>query len=204
MRRKGTGWIILGLLLIAAALFLALSNTVEDREAGSEAVQALQAVSEALPEQVVLQPSRREENLPELTQEPEIVKDMLVEHINGRDHIGVLRIPALGLELPIISQWSYPDLRVAPCRYRGNVYSSDLVICAHNYATHFGRLRELHSGDEVSVTDMEGNVFVYLVSDIETIAPSDTEAMIPGDWDLTLFTCTVGGQSRVALRCVAA
>jgi sortase A len=26
--------------------------------------------------------------------------------------------------------------------------------------------------------------------------------MESGDWDLTLFTCTTGGQSRITVRCV--
>ncbi len=29
----------------------------------------------------------------------------------------------------------------------------------------------------------------------------DVEEMITGDWDLTLFTCTLGGQTRVTVRC---
>ena len=31
--------------------------------------------------------------------------------------------------------------------------------------------------------------------------PDSIEQMKQGDWDLTLFTCTVGGRSRFAVRC---
>ena len=34
----------------------------------------------------------------------------------------------------------------------------------------------------------------------ETLNPTDVAGMEAGDWDLTLFTCTVGGQSRVTVR----
>ena len=34
----------------------------------------------------------------------------------------------------------------------------------------------------------------------ETLNPTDIEGMESGNWDLTLFTCTVGGQSRVTIR----
>ena len=34
----------------------------------------------------------------------------------------------------------------------------------------------------------------------ETLEPTDEEAMTTGDWDLTLFTCTPGGQTRVTVR----
>lgn len=34
----------------------------------------------------------------------------------------------------------------------------------------------------------------------EILEPDDEEAMTTGDWDLTLFTCTPGGQTRVTVR----
>ena len=34
--------------------------------------------------------------------------------------------------------------------------------------------------------------------------PTSVQEMTDGDWDLTLFTCTVGGKSRVTVRCVLA
>ena len=47
---------------------------------------------------------------------------------------------------------------------------------------------------------MDGNVFTYKMVERETLLPTSIEAMESGDWDLTLFTCTVGGQSRVTIR----
>ena len=55
-------------------------------------------------------------------------------------------------------------------------------------------------GDTLLFTDMAKNTFTYKMVARETIQPNDFEAMEAGDWDLTLFTCTVGGQSRVAVR----
>lgn len=121
--------------------------------------------------------------------------------IDDREYIGVLSIPALGLELPVISAWDYPGLRVAPCRYTGSAYTDDLVIAAHNYASHFGRLRELSQGDSIRFTDTDGNVFDYVVSELGILEPYAVSQMTEGDWDLTLFTCTPGGQYRVTLRC---
>ena len=120
---------------------------------------------------------------------------------DGGDYIGVLELPLLGLELPVMESWSYPDLRVAPCRYSGSAYQDDMVVAAHNYKSHFGCLKELRLGDEVRFTDMEGNVFRYAVADLETLGKYDVEKMTSGDWDLTLFTCTYGGKSRVTVRC---
>ena len=113
----------------------------------------------------------------------------------------MLKIPAFGLELPVLSQWSYPNLRIAPCRYQGSAYTDDLVIAAHNYTSHFGNLKNLQEGDTVILTDMDDNVFTYKVALRETLMPTAVEEMSSGDWDLTLFTCTLGGSYRVTVRC---
>ena len=112
-------------------------------------------------------------------------------------------LPAISLELPVIDQWSYESLRLAPCRYSGSAYTHNLVILGHNYAGHFRELKKLQPGDAVTFTDMDGNVFSYEVMALETLAPTAVEEMTEGDWDLTLFTCTVGGTTRLAVRCEA-
>ena len=47
---------------------------------------------------------------------------------------------------------------------------------------------------------MEDNDFEYEVVSLEILNPEDVEPMEEGDWDLTLFTCTIGGQTRVTIR----
>ena len=121
--------------------------------------------------------------------------------IDGQSYIGVLDIPALGLSLPIISTWSYPGLQIAPCRYSGSAYLENLVIAGHNYRSHFASLPQLQPGDAVTFTDMDGTVFRYKVDSLETLSPYAISDMTSGGWPLTLFTCTVGGQSRRAIRC---
>ena len=91
-------------------------------------------------------------------------------------------------------------MKVAPCRYSGSLYQDNLIICAHNYASHFGKLKNLQLGDTVLFTDMDENVVTFQMVERETLAPTDVEGMKSGDWDLTLFTCTVGGQTRVTIR----
>jgi sortase A len=123
--------------------------------------------------------------------------------IDGQSYIGVLDIPALGLSLPFISTWSYPGLQIAPCRYSGSAYLENLVIAGHNYRSHFASLPQLQPGDAVTFTDMDGTVFRYKVDSLETLSPYAISDMTSGGWPLTLFTCTVGGQSRLAIRCSA-
>ena len=188
-RGRGTVWINAGLLLIAAALFLSVYNEWESHEARDSARQVIAQLCDELPTEAA-----------EPTTLPDVRREMPVKTINGRDYIGVLSIPSLELELPVISQWDYPALKVAPCRYSGSLYQDNLIICAHNYASHFGKLKELQPGDTVLFTDMDEHVVTFQVVERETLNPMDTEGMEAGDWDLTLFTCTIGGQTRVTIR----
>ena len=115
------------------------------------------------------------------------------------------RQTALRLEsiFPIFFLWSYPKLKIAPCRYSGSAYTGNLVIAAHNYRTHFGLLEGLAPGAQVKFTDVEGNVFSYEIAEIVILEPTAIEELLSDEWNLTLFTCTYGGQARVAVRCRA-
>lgn len=128
-------------------------------------------------------------------------REMPTKLLNGYRYIGVLDVDSLELSLPVMDRWDYERLKVSPCRFAGNVYQDNLVICAHNYAHHFTPLKYVPIGTEVKFTDMEGNTFRYAVSSFETIGPNDVEGMVNGDWDLTLFTCNTSGQTRCAIRC---
>lgn len=141
----------------------------------------------------------REELIPGDVLEP--VRGMPVFEMDGDCYVGYVDIPALNLSLPVMASWSYPRLKIAPCRYAGSVYYDDMVLMAHNYDRHFGGLKNLEIGDEVRFTDGEGNVFVYQVSMMEILNPTQVQEMTESGWDLSLFTCTVGGERRVTVRC---
>ena len=76
-----------------------------------------------------------------------------------------------------------------------------MIIAAHNYQSHFGTLSEVSLGDEIIFTDIDGNIFLYEVADFENLRGTQVEDMLNSDWELTLFTCTYGGASRVTVRC---
>lgn len=121
--------------------------------------------------------------------------------IKQYSYIGYLTIPKLRLELPIMTDWSYEHLKISPCRYSGSVMGDDLVLMAHNYARHFGKLSELSTGDEVYFTDVLGITTRYQVVGRDVLDPYAVGEMTSGEFDLTLFTCTYGGQSRVTVYC---
>ena len=179
-------YIAIGALLIVIAAIIVKNNFDENARAGAASDEYLKGVIEQMPSKVIH--SRFQGNMP-------------VADVNGRSFIGTVSIPSLGLILPIQNEWSKDNAKVAVCRYSGSAYDNDLIVCGHNYVEHFGRLGELEIGAQVIVTYMNGVSFYYQVSNLETLGAYDTEKMEAGQWDFTMFTCTVGGSNRVTVRC---
>lgn len=193
-------------MLLGAALVLgALSLFLYNQHEAAEAEQAAQILLPQLVEKI--QESDGETQAPEPAAETPVEYltpsdlEMTEVVINGYAYIGYLSIPGLGLELPVMSGWDYTRLQIAPCRYTGSLRGEDLVIMAHNYANHFGRLASLSEGDSVIFTDMDGTATAFEVVGMDILAPTAVEEMISGDFDLTLFTCTYGGRNRVTVYC---
>ena len=206
----------MGLLLIAATLFLTSYNLWDNYRAGNAANEALEQLVPMIEDNPVPIQGRITIKVPESDRSfeeaysdeieyPDYIlnpnMDMPVKKIDGADYIGIISIPSIDRELPVFSEWNYTNLKTSACRYGGSAYLDNMVICAHNYDIHFGSLKYLSYGDTVTFTDMDGNVFNYKVVEIETLNPYAVEEMTTGDCDLTLFTCTVGGATRVTVRC---
>lgn len=181
--KAGLALILLGVALIASALLLLLYNSDEDAEAGQEAAAMLQKVQEAIPEHST-EPAK-----------------LTVTEVDGYEYIGYISIPTLELELPVMADWDYDRLKIAPCRHFGSPEEYDLVIAAHNYKNHFGRLGQLEAGDVVLFTDMEGGSNTYAVREVTRIAPTEVEEVRDSSWDLVLYTCTFSGETRIMAGC---
>lgn len=121
--------------------------------------------------------------------------------VDGARYLGILTIPALDLTLPVQTDWDYEKLLTAPCVYTGSVQDGNLVLLAHNYQGHFGRIDHLRQGDEVKLTDARGNVFHYSVEEVFVLEPVAVDEMTDSGYDLSLFTCTYGGKARITVRC---
>lgn len=195
---------LLGLVLILAASGLVAYNTWDENRAANVLTQVLDELDTFRKPDIPDEPDASGDPDAfdaegEETSEPE--PEMPVCSLDSGTYIGILEIPALGLRLPVMQEWNYPNLKIAPCRYTGSVYTNDMVVAAHNYSSHFGTLDQLRPGDDVWFVDMGGNRFHYQVAETEITMPTEIEHMITGDWDLTLFTCTYSGKTRVTVRC---
>lgn len=191
MRKVSPGLvcIVLGVVLLLAAGGLYAYNRYEDAHAGAEA----QTVVADL-QQKVETPEPAAESGP-------LDPELPVVEVDGNEYVGEISIPAIGIDLPVMSEWSYPKLKISPCRQFGSSRTDDLVIAAHNYESHFGKIGTLALGDEVRFTDMDGIENHYTVSAIEVHDPTDVEAVEHSGHDLVLYTCTYGGKTRIVVFC---
>lgn len=191
MRRKiAIAFMLMGVVFIGFAMGLLIYNNYESRKA--------QESSDVLMESIRL-------SIVEAEYEEEITdpfdEEMKIKEIDGYGYIGYLSIPALQLDLPVMSEWDYGRLKISPCRYYGSTKTDNLVIAAHNYRFHFGYLGHLKPGDTVVFTDMESKVSYYTVTSVEQLMPTDVDKVKDTGDDLILYTCTYGGAKRITVRC---
>lgn len=173
--------IFLGICLVAAGAYVLVQNITQEIHASQFSYDILEQIQDVEDSQTTTSN----------TDDDEI-------YIDGNSYIGVLEIPTLNLELPIQSDWSYDKLKNTPC-----IYSEDpFIIAAHNYSVHFGKLKNLQTGDQVIFTDVNNNQTYYQVMLIEYIYETQVDELLAdGQWDLTLFTCNVNNNvERVVVR----
>lgn len=205
-KKAGIAIATLGAALILSALLLFLYNQRQAEAAGQEAEILMSDLESWMQEQKIEPAEKSAAPIPSEeteagAEEPEQAEEMPAVNINSYEYVGYVEIPALGLKLPVLSEWDYDRLRIAPCCQHGSSRTDDLVIAAHNYRTHFGRLGELTVGDTVTFTDMDGIINTYAVVAMDTIDPYDVGSVLNSEYDLVLYTCTLNGESRVTAFC---
>lgn len=222
-RRAGLLVMLLGCLMVLAAAGLTGWNLLQGKQAETASADMLTALTVRMPEKKLARSSvasyvtHAEDGVPlyETAEDAEIPNQMEIPlyllapkipmptvELDGREYVGTIAVPILGIELPVLNECTFSGLRIAPTRWSGSAYTNDLVICAHNYQRHFGTLKTLQPDDRVTFTDMDGNLFVYHVAVVEVLQPESVQEMENSEYDLTLYTCTIGGATRVTVRCI--
>lgn len=176
-----------GLVMLLTALGLVCYNVWESHQAAKSVTQILHQMNLAAQSQPCA-PKKGSDTIPTVT-------------ALGNQYIGILEIPCLEMQLPIMSNSDMQKLKTAPGRYHGSAANNDLVIAGHNYRSHFAHLNQLKGGEQVIFTDADNNRIVYEVIRIEELDQNASDEMISGNWDLSLFTCTLSGASRLTVRC---
>ncbi len=197
MNKKGLIFIFIGVLCIITALAFFIHNSAETQNAYESSAR----ITYKLRTQLAEKEQSSDNVLP--TDNPD--REMPAVRIDGKRYAGILEIPSLGIELPVAESFSYAALQQTPCIYSGSVYKDNLVIAAHNYDVHFGRIGSLGFDYDVIFTDIESNRYTFKTFDIETLNPDQYTELVEkknkNEWDLTLFTCNYSGAQRIVIRC---
>lgn len=191
---RAVALILLGLSMILTAGWFLARYEQEAEIAGENARKLLTAAVrdiEQTRERQVYETARREQTPGQMPQ----------TSLQGYDLVGIIRVPDVGVELPVLNNWSYELLKLGPCRYSGSIAGRDLILMGHNYKTHFAPLRRVSPGDRVEFLDVSGTVHPYVVAQTEVLKPTQLDELSSSGYSLTIFTCTPGGQSRFVIRC---
>lgn len=181
---------LFGVVLIACALGLLLYNNNENLRAQESSAELVKSIREEI----------AQKETTEASSDP-FDEEMTVKEIDGYGYIGYISVPALDIDLPVMSDWDYDRLKISPCRYYGSTKTDNLVIAAHNYDSHFGYLGEIEPGDTFFFTDMDGVVHSYKADSVELLLPTDVDKVKDSGSDLILYTCTYSRTKRIVVRC---
>lgn len=125
----------------------------------------------------------------------------------GYDVIGLLKIPAIDLEYPIISETTDATMKISISRFWGgdvNGYGNLSLAGHNNYnGTMFGKNNKLKLGDTVELTDLSGNLIKYEIKEIFKTDPNDTSVLKTENdsiREVTLITCSNGRKERLIIK----
>ena len=127
--------------------------------------------------------------------------NMSVLSLEGKDFVGILEMPRYELALPVCAQWG--NLTRFPCRFSGSVYDKTMQIGATSQNGQFDFYREISVGDTVKFTDVEGNVYTYVVTNLSYEKHAAKSALEREDSALTVFVKNIYGFEYLIISCNA-
>lgn len=221
-KKAGIAFVAMGAVLIFSALLLLFYNVQEDETAGKEAESVMSELEAIIADRITETDSSAESDTssppetdrdtsdtdvdtdeapPAPDEKPILSPELPVVDVNGYGYIGYIEFPTLDVKLPIMADWDYDRLKIAPCRQFGSSRTDDLVIAGHNYSKHFGKLWKLSVGNTVVFTDTDGIVNVYAVAKMSRLKPENVDTVKNSGYDLAIYTCTSSGQTRLVIFC---
>lgn len=119
--------------------------------------------------------------------------------------IAKLEIDKIGLNVSVLSEWSYELLEISVNKFHGPEPNElgNFIVIGHNYnnGAHFGKLHLLEIGDEIELTDLTGRKLTYEVYEMLKIKPTEVEKLSTNnERTLTLATCDKDNAWRVVVK----
>lgn len=146
-------------------------------------------------------------NISKALQENDNVTAEINEQIQGHKVVGIIKIPKIELEYPILEKTSKETLNLSITKFWGNRINEigNVTLAGHNNlnGTMFGKLKKLEEGDIIELTDIQNVKLNYKVFKTYIIDPNDITCILPeqeGVREITLITCTNGNKNRFIVK----
>lgn len=130
------------------------------------------------------------------------------ELLKNQQVIGIINIPTIDIEFPIVEGSNRANIAVAIGHMKGTSVlggEGNCVLAGHHggiYGVFFKNLEKLKKDDKVVLTDEYGKSYTYKVSKSFKVKPTDVYVTdnLEG-YNLTLLTCQDNGKNRLIVRC---
>lgn len=192
--KKITVYKIILVILVIAAIFLATliaKKNIESRNVENNA-------------QAVLQEIKKEK-----TTDPnqiDVIQE-IDEEIGGYKVIGIINIPKIEIEYPILEKTNKESLDLSITKFFGEKINQkgNVVLAGHNRLnnTMFGKIDKLEKGDIIELTDSQMVTVKYQVFDKYIVDPNDISCIYPLDEntrEVTLITCSNRDKNRLIVK----
>ena len=121
--------------------------------------------------------------------------------------IGIINIPKINIEYPILEKTNKESLKLSITKFYGEKINQkgNVVLAGHNNLnkTMFGKINELENGDIIELTDSQMVTVKYQVFNKYVIDPNDIDCIFPIDEntrEVTLITCTNRDKNRLVVK----
>lgn len=121
--------------------------------------------------------------------------------------IGIINIPKIGIEYPILEKTNKESLDLSITKFWGEKINQkgNVVLAGHNRLnnTMFGKIDKLENGDIIELTDSQMIIVKYQVFDKYIIDPNDIDCIFPVDEnarEVTLITCSNRDKNRLVVK----
>lgn len=140
-------------------------------------------------------------------QEAQNQKQPIELQMQGHKVIGIIKIPAIDLEYPIIDKTTKETMRISISKFSGGEINEigNVALAGHNNysGTMFGKNKNLKIKDKIYLTDLTRRTIEYEIYNIFVTDPNDTSILETEDKtkrELTLITCKNGRSERLIIK----
>ena len=193
--------IIVGIVILITIILIAIkygANRINE-EKMTDIVEQIKLVN--------IEEQTKQDEQVEMPNESSNIEKITEIKIDGYTVLGIIRIPKIGLEYPILNQTTNKSMKKSITKFWGpNVNEiGNLSLAGHNNkdGTMFGKVNKLKIGDVVEIEDLYKNVIKYEIFDIYVTDPNDVSCVESVNQDMrevTIITCTNGNKNRLIAK----